>query len=183
MSRLWRAKNLWIALLLLTANGLAWMNATSGEDLPQVEPRLHPEIAAIRENVWSGEASGEPFSIVITEQMAAEAVAWFLDRHSEVPFSHPQVHVDPDGVTGEGLAHVLGLRVRVHGRVSVELQDEVPVVTLQELGIAGATLPDFVIAVIQAELQAQFDLAGSLPIEVTRLELGEGTITVEGTYR
>jgi len=183
MRRLLRARNLWIALGLLLFNGLAWLGAASDADLVEVEPRLHPEIVAIREKLWSGEAAGEPFSIVLTEQMSAEGIAWFLARHPEVPFSHPQVEIDPQGVTGRGVAHVLGLRTPVHGRAGIALRDGTPVVTIQELGIAGATAPAFVLSAIQSEIEAQFDLSGRLPMYITRLELGEGTITVEGTFK
>ena len=90
-SRLRRSLHLWIALGLLLANGLAWVNSASAAMPPSARPRLDPQISAIREKLWSGKAKGETFQIVITEQMAAEAVAWFLARHPEVPFSHPEV--------------------------------------------------------------------------------------------
>jgi hypothetical protein len=115
--------------------------------------------------------------------MAAEAVAWFLERHPEVPFSHPQVEIDPDGVTGRGLAHVFGLRTPVHGRVNILLRDGKPLVIIQEIGVAGATLPDAVMSAIQAEVEQQFNAAQSLPVEIHLLELGQGAITVQGEYR
>lgn len=187
MKRAWRAilerRDLWIALALLLANGMAWLQAVSAVALPQVEPRLDPQIAEIRQKLWSGEHKGEAFSIVITEQMAAEAVAWFLERHPEVPFSHPQVEIDEGGVTGRGLAHVFGLRTPVHGRVDILLRDGKPLVIVEEIGVAGATIPGFVMSAIQAEVEAQFDAAQGLPLEIYQLELGQGTITVEGVYR
>ncbi len=182
-SRLRRYIHLWIALGLLLANGLAWLGATAAPLPPEVEPRLDPQIATIREKLWSGKASGEAFSIVITEQMAAEAVAWFLARHPEVPFSHPQVEIDSQGVTGRGLAHVFGLRTPVYGRASLTLRNGVPVVTIQAIGVAGATAPDFVMRAISAEVEAQFSQSQNLPVNLSRLELGQGTITVEGTFR
>lgn len=183
MKRLRRLRNLWIALGLLLANALAWSNAGSLQTLPEVEPRLDPQIVLIREKLWSGKAKGEPFEIVITERMAAEAVAWFLERHPEVPFSHPQVEIDSEGVTGRGLAHVFGLRTPVYGRVLLRLHQGRPLVIIRELGVAGARVPDFVLTAIQGEVEAQFSAAQNLPLRLTRLELGEGTISVEGTYR
>jgi hypothetical protein len=174
--------NTWIAAGLLLANGLAWLSA-SPVALPQVAARLDPQIAAIREKVWSGTASGEIFSIAISEQMAAEAIAWFLARHPEVPFSHPQVEIDPSGVTGRGLAHVFGLRTPVYGRATIALRNGLPVIEVQAIGVAGATAPDFVMAAIQSELEAQLNRSQSLPIILTRLEMREGEIFVEGRYR
>lgn len=183
MRRFYRARNLWIALALLVANGLAWLSVRPAHSLPEVAPRLHPEIAAIREKVWSGEAGGETFRIVITDQMASEAVAWFLETHPSAPFSHPQVHFSPDGVTGEGLAHVLGMRIYASGRGTMVLEDGIPVVRIEEMGVAGARVPGALLDVVVAEAQAQFDLAANLPMRFTRLEMGEGTLLVEGVYR
>lgn len=183
LARLRRLLHLWIALGLLLANGLAWARATAAPLPPEVEPRLDPQIAEIREKLWSGKAGGQAFQIVITEQMAAEAIAWFLERHPQVPFSHPQVEIDAHGVTGRGLAHVFGLRTPVYGRATLTVRNGVPVVTIQEVGIAGASVPDFVMQAISAEIEAQFSQSQNLPVKLKRLELGKGTITVEGVYR
>jgi len=183
LSRLRRSLHLWIALGLLLANGLAWINTASAALPPSARPRLDPQISAIREKLWSGKAKGETFQIVITEQMAAEAVAWFLARHPEVPFSHPEVEIDPQGVTGRGLAHLFGLRTPVQGRTRITIRNGRPVVTIEQLGFAGANLPDFLVNAIQEQVEAQFLRAQNLPLLLTRLEFGEGTITVEGKYR
>jgi hypothetical protein len=180
---LWTRLNLWIALGLLLANGLAWLNSTPVVLPPEVEPRLDPQIAVIREKMWSGQASGESFSIVITEQMAAEGIAWFLMRHPEVPFSHPQVEIDAQGVTGRGLAHVFGLRTPVYGRATITLRQGVPVITIQQINIAGANVPDFVLSAIQAEVEAQLNASQRLPIILSRLELSDGMLSAEGIYR
>lgn len=176
------SRNLWIALALLAANALAWIGASPVETLPQVEPRLAPEIAEIRENIWSGKAAGETFSIVFTEQMAAEAVAWYLERHPNVPFSHPRVEIDPGGVTGAGLARLFGLRTPVHGRVQLGLEQGELSLRILELGIARARAPGFIVDALQDELARQVDLAQALPVTLTRLEFGDGIITVEGIY-
>ncbi len=185
MRRLFLRKslNLWIALGLLLANGLAWWSAASTLDLPEVQPRLDPQIAAIRDKLWSGKSRGESFKIVITEQMAAEAIAWFLDRHPEVPFGYPQVKIDPGGVTGSGLAEVFGLRTPIYGRASIRLRDGLPVVTVQQLGVASATAPGFVLSAIQSELASQLNAAQRWPASINRLELTDGAIIVEGVYK
>jgi len=187
MKQYWRTlvahRNLWIGLALLLANGLAWLGAGSASLPPQAEPRLDPQIADIREKLWSGEHKGEAFKIVVTEQMATDAIAWFLVRHPEVPFSHPQVEIEPGGVTGRGLAHVFGLRTPVYGRANILLRDGKPVVVVQEIGVAGVAVPAALTAAIQAELEKQLGASQSLPVDLDRLELGPDTITVEGVYR
>jgi hypothetical protein len=180
-----RGRHFWITVLLLVSNGLAW-NAAVSTNLPEPEPILRPEIAEIRDNWRSGEASGETFSVVVTDQMAAEAIAWFLERYPEIPFSHPQVHFDPEGVvTGRGLAHLLGLRTPVFGRVSVRLVDQVPRATLEEIGVASAAAPPFMVDALRAEIdrqQQKFSI-GALPIVITKIEFREGEVLVEGVYR
>ncbi|MCI0575101.1 MAG: hypothetical protein L0332_12300 [Chloroflexi bacterium] len=179
-----RARNFWIVVALLLANGLAW-NAAASLNLPEARPFLHPEIAAIRDRWRSGQAAGESFSIVVTEQMAAETAAWFLSNHPEIPFSHPQAEIDPGGVTVRGLAHLLGLRTPVYGRVSVWLEEGVPKARLEELGVASAAAPGFLIEALRAEIDAQqrrFNPAG-IPVTLTRLEFREGEVLVEGLYR
>ncbi|MBK6709644.1 MAG: hypothetical protein IPG51_04775 [Chloroflexi bacterium] len=52
---------------------------------------------------------------------------------------------------------------------------------MEEVGIAGTKAPGFVLAAID-QAQAVYDEM-SLPIEVTRLELREGEVLVEGVYR
>ena len=183
-AKVWEGKNVWIAVGLVLANGLAWLNSGDIYGLVEVEPWLAPELTSIRETLWAGESAGESFRIVITDQIASEAVAWFLDAHPEVPFSHASVAIDPNGITGSGLAHVFGLRTLVHGRVGLELHGGVPVVSVQELSIASLTAPQFVLETIGQELAKQFDLSdGRLPMEITLLELDEGRMTVEGVYR
>lgn len=175
---------MWIALLLLVANGWGW-NAAASAALPEVEPFIHPEIAAIRDTWRSGEARGQAFRVVVTNQMAAETIAWFLSNHPEIPFSHPQVEFHPGGVTGRGVAHLLGLRTPVYGEVSVTMRDGVPVAVLEELGVASAAAPGFITDALRAEVDAQqrrFSPA-SLPITITNLEFREGEVVVEGVYR
>lgn len=178
-----RRLNVWILLALLLANGLAWLSSAPADLPPAVQPRLDPQIAEIREKIFSGQAVGEPFEIVITDQMASEAVAWFLARHPNVPFSHPQVQIDQHGITGRGLAYVLGLRTPVSGRAGVRVDQGVPQVTLQSINVAGAAAPDLLLNIIQQEVAAQLGAAQRLPVYITRLELGEGKLLVEGIYK
>lgn len=185
MKWLRRTRNWWIALALLAAWGVSWLGAAGPQvNWPEVEPRLAPEIAAIREKAIAGESGGQAFSIVITQESASQAVAWFLGRHPRVPFSRPWVEISAGGIHGQGLVHLFGLNAPVYGRASVVLRDGTPIVTLQELGVAGAAVPGFVRDAIQSEVESQFAFwQEDPPVQITRLELEEGTITVEGVYR
>lgn len=186
MKRLWHflvaRRHAWIVLLLLAANGVAWLNAAPMLNLPEARPYLDPQIAELRDTLWSRQHPGETFAITVTDQMASEAVAWFLDKHPEVPFSRPQVQFTPQGISGRGIAGLFGVRTLVYGRISVELRDGLPVIALQELGVAGASAPGFLVDAIQAELDRQSDVVQRMPMRLTRLELQDGRIILEGVY-
>ena len=176
--------NLWVAIALLLSNGLAWWSNAAQALPPEVTPRLAPEIAEIRDKALSGEHGGETFQIVLTEQMAEEALAWFLSRHPEIPFSHPDFTFQADGLTARGLAHVLGLRTPLHGRAALYLDaDGRPGAQILDLGIAGASAPGFVLDAITGEVEAQLDAARNLMVILTKLEMQDGQIVVEGKYR
>ncbi|MFZ6031254.1 MAG: hypothetical protein ACOYYS_26390 [Chloroflexota bacterium] len=181
--KLRRWRHAWIALVLVAFNGLAWLGAAPLTALPQAEPRLAPEIARFRDDLWSGQHAGETFHLVITDQMASEAIAWFVTRHEEIPFSHPWVNFTPQGVTGRGLVHLLGLRSEVYGVVMLSMNGEAPVVTLRELGVAGAKAPAAIVGTITTELNKQAGAVRDLPMTITRLELQNGQLVIEGVYK
>lgn len=174
-------KNWLIALALLIANAFAWFSVASRVDLVQAAPILHPEIAEIREHWRAADAVGQTFSVVVTNQMAMETIAWFIEPRPNLPFSHPQIEIHPDGVTGGGLVYFMGLRTPVFGRATIYLADGKPQGVIEEVGVAGTKAPAFVLEAIK-QGQVVYDQM-SLPIEVTKLELREGEVLVEGVYR
>lgn len=180
-----KSLNLWILALLLMANGVAWASALApGEEVRVVEPRLESDLADLRERLIEGGHSGEPFTVVVTNQEAEEMIAWYLDRHPRIPFANPRVEIHTDVIEAWGEANVAGLRVGLHGRARIVLQDGVPVVTVEDLGMAGLSVPGFVRRRIQQEVDAQFDLGDrELPVIITRFELTEGQAVVEGAIR
>ncbi|MBE2222230.1 MAG: hypothetical protein IAF02_11855 [Anaerolineae bacterium] len=176
-----RRKNLLIALLLIVANAFAWLSVASRVELVEAAPILHPEIAEIREHWRAGDAVGETFSVLVTDQMAMETLAWFIEPRANLPFSHPQIEIHPDGVVGGGLVYFMGMRTPVFGRATIYLEDGKPQGIIEEVGIAGTKAPAFVLEAIK-QGQAVYDQM-SLPIEITRLEMREGEVLVEGVYR
>jgi hypothetical protein len=176
--------NFWIALALLVANGVAWAYALTPEGpAVTVEPRLEPDIAELRQRLIEGGHSGEPFVIEITDQEAAETIAWYLQRYPRIPFGEPQVFIRPDGVLAKGVAEIAGLRVGLTGEAHIELRDGVPIVTLGDLAVAGVGVPGFVRDRIQQEIDDQFALAQTLPLIMDEPVLKEGRATVQGTIR
>jgi hypothetical protein len=182
MKRTLASLNFWIALALLVANGVAWVYALVPEGAAvTVEPRLEPDIAALREKLAEGGHSGEPFTVEITDQEAAETIAWYVDRNPSIPFRQPQVFIRPDGITAKGVAEIAGLRVGLTGEAHIELEDGVPIITLGDLDVAGVAVPGFVRDRIQDELDKQFAMTQDLPVLIDELVLEEGWGTIRGT--
>ena len=179
-----RKPNLWILVLLLIANGVAWASALASWQVHVVKPRLEPDLADLRVRLIEGDHSGEGFSVVVTNQEAEETIAWYLEQHPRLPFANPRVEIHPDVIEAWGEAHVAGLRVGLHGRAQIVLQDGVPAVTVEELGMAGLPVPGFVRRRIQQEVDAQFDVDPErFPVIIARFELTEGQAVVEGRIR
>ena len=175
-----KRKNFLIALVLIVANLFAWFMVSSRVNLYEAEPILHPEIAEIRAHWQAGDAVGETFSVIVTDQMAMETIAWFIEPR-DLPFSHPQIEIHPDGVTGGGLVYVMGMATPVFGRASIYLEEGKPQGIVEEVGVAGTKAPGFVLEAIK-QGQALYDQL-SFPIEITTLELREGEVFIEGVYR
>lgn len=176
--------NFWFALLLLVANGMVWVYALTPEGpAVQVVGRLEPDIKDLRQRLIEGGHSGEPFTLEITDQEAAETIAWYLRGHPNIPFGEPQVFITPDGIAARGVAEIAGLGVSLYGQAHIELRDGVPYVTLGDLDVAGVAVPGFVRNTIQSEIDAQFALSQNLPLIIDELVLEEGKATVRGTIR
>jgi hypothetical protein len=177
--------NLYIALALLIANGLAW--ATSLEPSGPTytaEPVLEADLDDLRLRLREGGHSGERFELHVTGQEAAESIAWFLSNHPEIPFKHPRIEFHPGIVESWGEVEVLGLKLSIHGQATMVLEDGIPVVTLTDLGVAGAPVPGFVLKAIQDAVYQQVDLSNrQLPVIFETLEIQEGAAVATGTIR
>lgn len=178
-----RRLNLWIALALLLANLLAWQAAASTTLPPPPEPRLDPALAEVREKMWSGQHKGERFQLVITEQDAEEGFAWSLAKRPEIPFSHPQVEIDPQGITGRGLVLAAGLAIPVWGRFSVSALDGKPLIAVQQIGFGGVAVPGFARQLVEEQLDLRIQEARNMPVYFTKIELQDGQMLLEGEYR
>lgn len=172
--------NLWIAAALLLANAFAWFNVAAQVDLIEVEPILHPEIAEIRAHWQARDAVGQSFSVIVTDRMAMETLTWFIAPRN-LPISHPQVAIHSDGITGGALLHMVGLRTPVFGRATVWLENGRVEGRVEEVGVGGTKAPDFVLIAVKQAQQVYANL--QLPIEITKLELREGEVLIEGVYR
>lgn len=177
--------SLWIALVLLIANGMAWAGAFEPVGPTYaVEPVLEPSLADLRNRLREGSHGGERFELSVTDQEAASSIAWFLSNHPEIPFRSPRIAFHPGEVEAWGLATVVGLRLSIHGRATMTLENGLPVVRLTELGVAGAPVPGFVLEVIQGEFYRQVDLSNRpMPVVFETLELREGEAVASGVIR
>lgn len=179
--RLWRHKNVWIAFVLIVANGLAWFQVSSRIELPQVAPVLHPEIGEIRAHWQARDAVGESFEVTVTDQMAMETIAWFIDGRTELPFSTPYVEIHEDHVIGGGIVKLMGLQTPVIGEAKVWLENGKVTGEVQSLRVAGTAAPQFIVNATDQAKAIYDDL--SFPIEITAMELREGEVVIEGVYR
>jgi hypothetical protein len=176
--------SVWFALALLLANGVLWVRVLTPEGpVVEVKPVLAPDIASLRQRLGEGGHGGEPFSLVVTDQQAAETIAWYLGRHPNIPFGQPQVFIRPGRIEARGVAEIAGLRVGLSGEAYVELRDGVLVVRLGRLDVAGVAVPGLIRNRIQQEIDAQFALSQSLPLIVEELRLEGGKAVVRGTIR
>jgi hypothetical protein len=184
MKRVLASLNFWFALVLLLANGVMWSRALAPQGPGvEVQARLAPDIADLRQRLIEGGHSGEPFTLEITDQEAAETIAWYLSRHPNIPFGEPQVVIRPSSIEARGVAEIAGLRVGLTGEARIELRNGVPIVTLGNLDVAGIAVPGFVRDRIQREIDAQFALSQGLPLVIDELTLEEDKATVRGTIR
>ena len=177
--------NLYVALILLAANGLAWASALAPSGPTYVaEPVLEPDLADLRSRLREGGHSGERFELNVTGQEAAESIAWFLGNHPEIPFEQPRVQFHPDVVEAWGDVEVLGMRLSIHGQATMVLQNGIPIVTLTDISVAGAPVPGFVLQAVQDAVYEQVDLSQrELPVIFETLELREGEAVASGTIR
>lgn len=180
-----RPLNLWIALALLAANGLAWAGAFAPTGPTYtVEPVLEPSLADLHNRLREGSHSGERFELNVTDQEAANSIAWFLDNNPEIPFRDPRIAFHPGEVEAWGVATVAGVRLSIHGRATMRLENGIPVVRLTHLGVAGAPVPGFILQMIQDEFYKQADLSNRpMPVVFETLELREGEAVATGTIR
>jgi hypothetical protein len=178
------SESFWMALVLLVANSVAWVYALAPEaPTVVVEARLEPGLAELAQRLSEGGHGGEPFHLEITDQEAAETIAYFLDRNPDVPFRDVVVCIHPEGITANGVAEVAGLRIRLTVQVGLTLREGLPAVTVQDLQLAGVAVPGFVRNRIQDELDVQFGAARNLPLVIDELTLHDGQGTLRGTIR
>ncbi len=177
--------NLYIALILLAANGMAWASALAPSGPAYVaEPVLEPDLADLRDRLREGGHSGEQFALNVTGQEAAESIAWFLGNHPEIPFKRPRIEFHPGMIESWGDVEVLGLRLSIHGQATMTLENGIPIVTLTDIKVAGAPVPGFVLEAVQDAVYEQVDLSNrELPVIFETLELREGEAIASGVIR
>ncbi len=176
-----RGLNFWVAFALIVANVYAWAGMLLNAAPPYVVAAVRaPQIVQLLDHIQSGNQSGETWEITLTERQAEETITWYLQRYPQIPFAHPQVHITPDYVGGEGDATIAGLRVHVGGRAQVTLANGLPVVKILDLNLP---LPPPVRQALEDELEVQLHRADSLPVRFTSAEWRQGEVTVKGFIR
>ena len=145
---------------------------------------LEPSLADLRDRLIEGGHSGEQFELHVTGQEAAESIAWFIDRHPEIPFRNPRIAIHLGVIESWGEVDLLGLKLSIHGWATMVLENNVPIVTLTDLEVAGAPVPGFVLEAIQDAIYEQVDLSNrEMPVIFETLELRDGEAVSSVTIR
>lgn len=127
------------------------------------------------------EWAGDRYSLVVTDETAVAIANWVLDENPKLPFTDPVIAIHPDGISGSGTVELWDLRVPISGTASVFVEDGRPNGRIESLTVAGAKAPAFVLKAI-GDVRSLVESA-ELTIVVTKIELGEGELLVEGVYR
>ena len=174
-------QNFWIAILLLAANLFACFTILFAASAPYiVAPIRDPEIVTLLDYIRSGDHSGEPWEVTLTELEAEQTITWYLQRYPQIPFAHPDIEITPNYIAGEGDATFAGFRVHVGGRAQITLAQGLPVVDILELSLP---IPGPLREAIKMEIQRQLQRADALPVRFTEAEWYEGEVVVRGRIR
>lgn len=149
-----------------------------------IEARLSPQLQQLLERLRAGTHHGETYELTLTNRELAEAIVWYLQRHPGLPFANPQVSIEPDAIDARVETKLGKTSFPLSGRGAVLVQDGIPRVTVEQLEIGKADLPEFIL--FQMEDQLNQNLAvreGNLPLILEQVELGEGQLTVRGKIR
>ena len=164
-----------IVHILIWCAGVGQMPVAAAEagSLPDVFENQHSRPLRI----WVG----EKYSQVFTNEMAEEIAAWVLEAYPDLPFSDPHVEIHEDGIKCSGVVEILGIDVAASGRVSVFLEGGKVNGRIEEIHVAGIQMPGLLMGAID-DVRGLYDEA-SWDIVVTKVELREGEMLVEGDYR
>lgn len=146
-----------------------------------IEPRLSAQLAELRERLKAGTHRGDTFEVTVTNRELEEAIAWYLERHPDIPFGNPQVSIDPDAIEARAETQLCSMRLPISGRASVFLHDGVPIVAVEHLQMGKAGLPDFILLQIEDQLNKRLTMREEdLPVTLQEVELEEGQLSVRG---
>lgn len=147
-------------------------------------PRLARELEEFKEKVRAGTHHGESFELTVADTELEETLAWYAKRHAGAPLPETSISIDPNGIGLSGKVQLGGLKAEVTGRADVYLQNGVPALSIVELKMGTAALPEFVRLQIEEQLNRQLLLReDELPVIVEELELEEGQLTMRGLIR
>ena len=155
---------------------------TGGEGAGQ--PRLTRELAELREKVKAGTHHGESFELAVTDAEVEETLAWYAKRHSGTPLPEGKVSITPEGIELSGETRLGGLRATITGRADVYVQDGIPSISISELKMGKAELPDFLRFELEDQLYRQLAIREDvLPLVFDEIELQQGRLVVRGRIR
>jgi hypothetical protein len=176
-----RQLNLFVAIVVVSLNVMAWANLMATRTAPYVvEPRRDREVVALLDYIRTGEHSGEEWEVTLTALEAEQTITWYLQRYPQIPFDHPQIEITPDHVSGEGDATIAGLRVHVGGRARITLVDGLPQVEILQLSLP---VPGPIRKALEREIEIQLQRADQFQVRFLSAEWSAGQVVVRGVVR
>lgn len=124
---------------------------------------------------------GKEYSQVFTNEMAEEIAAWVLEAYPELPFKEPQVAIHEDGIVCSGVIEILGIDVEASGQISVFLDEGKLNGKIEAIEVAGMPVPGVLMQAID-DVRSLYD-GVAWDIVVTKVELREGELLIEGAYK
>ena len=162
-------------LVLLIMVGLVW--SLSQVSLAAAETAAVENQISSSARVWAD----EPYSQVFTNDMAQELAVWVLETYPDLPFKEPQVQIHEDGIDCSGVVEILGMDVAASARILVFLEGGKVNGQIEALHVAGIKMPRLLQNALGDVRDYYEDVAWE--IVVTKVELREGELLVEGTYK
>lgn len=156
---------------------------------PNAARSLDDKVLALEAHVEAARLSGQrlPVTITLTEQELTSKAAQFLataDPTNTLRPSNVQIHLANGDVIVTSTMQVSGLTLNVGIVATPVVLDGKTVFAVKDIQTGGLFLPDLLKQELSARIAPALDpVSLGLPLDIASIEVGQGTMTVQGTTR